>query len=295
MAAKYGNTAPKPAASAAFAASSFQPSMVTVFNTIITDRPKSSKERNPSLGWWSLTQHRSPIDTSQRTPRPFGSQIEPAAVTPALSGQTPVASSVAFVYLVTVWFVTESKLDSCASTHRPVSLPANTIVPDTDATNMNHPRKISASRNNGNAVSVVRISNCPSRKFFIARSGRKHRTARMAMNCDPMVVNSDEAVPSTNRKSNWFHPELRYASGDHSKPWSRILRTASAAKSAVDAFSKPSWPADRPTPPPRMFSLAIDPVFATITANTNTSNQALLATCRAITRTGFVGENTISE
>jgi|TARA_B110000977_G_scaffold176516_1_gene232268 hypothetical protein len=148
------------------------------------------------------------------------------------------------------------------------------MVPDTLATSMNQHRKINASRNKGSAVKVVLINNCPSRKFFIALNGRKHRTALMAMNCDPIVVNSDETVPITSKKSNWFHPDARYESLENKRPWSRIFNTASTANKAVYAFSKPSAKSVRGVSA-LMFSLAIDAVFATITANTNTSNAAV--------------------
>ncbi len=69
---------------------------------------------------------------------------------------------------------------------------------------------------------------------------------------------------------------------------SESLRTATAAKSAVHALAKQSCAAERPKPPPHMFSLAIDPVFATNTANTNTSNQTVV--CEGLERKKRVGE-----
>jgi hypothetical protein len=147
------------------------------------------------------------------------------------------------------------------------------MVPDTDATNMNQLRNTSASLSSGIAVSVVRISNCPSLKFFMARRGRKHRTALNAMNCEPVSVNTVLIVPHTSTKSNWFHPEAKYESDAHPAPWSTIFNRASAANNAVLAFSNASAASERGASFD-MSSLAIDAVLPKITKNTRTSNQA---------------------
>ena len=121
------------------------------------------------------------------------------------------------------------------------------------------------------AVSVVRISSCPSRKFFMARSGESHRAQGHELRA--RVRNRLLTVPQTSTKSNWFHPEAKYESDAHPRPWSTIFSNASNANNAVLAFSNASAPSARGASFD-MSSLAIDAVLPKITKNTSTSNQA---------------------
>ena len=266
MTAKYGNAASTPAPSLVSQARSFQPSMVTTFRTTIADREKSSKDKTTRPRAYARRRSTSPPRRRRGVPATARVAVAPSSEACAGGGHAPFGVA---PFGVAPFGVAASP----AETHRPVSLPANAIVPDTDATSMNQHRKTSASRSSGMAVSVVRISNCPSRKFFIARSGRKHRTARMAMNCEPVSVKRLLTVPQTSAKSNWFHPEARYASAAHPKPWSTIFSAASSANNAVLAFSNAAAASARGASFD-MSSLAIDAVLPKITRNTNTSNQA---------------------
>mmetsp|Transcript_37974 Transcript_37974/g.94385 ORF Transcript_37974/g.94385 Transcript_37974/m.94385 type:complete len:226 (-) Transcript_37974:622-1299(-) len=209
-----------PDASAAATASSFHPSMVMICKTIMMERPKLSKLRKSSIGLCADLQHTSPSASSHVTPpRPKGSQMAPSMATVDRRGHdrygstTPAegtdmdAAAAADTLPVPVRSVGGDDGNNSPSAHLPVSFPPNSMVPDTAATSRNQPRKISASRRSGADAMVVRMRSWPSLKFFMARSGRKHRNERSARNWLPRSVRKrDASEPSNKRKSNWFHP-----------------------------------------------------------------------------------------